>query len=73
MIIVMLMVMKMVMRMTKVAITMMMMMMIVPTCPSPDPLQAGSMASSPQTQTPSRKNPQVDKVTARQSRPGPPT
>ena len=72
MIIVMLMVMKMVMRMTKVAITMMMM-MIVPTCPSPDPLQACSMASSPQTQTPSRKNPQVDKVTARQSRPGPPT
>ena len=71
MIIVMLMVMKMVMRMTKVAITMMM--MIVPTCPSPDPLQACSMASSPQTQTPSRKNPQVDKVTARQSRPGPPT
>ena len=72
MIIVMLMVMKMVMRMTKVAITMMMM-MIVQTCPSPDPLQACSMASSPQTQTPSRKNPQVDKVTARQSRPGPPT
>ena len=72
MIIVMLMVMKMVMRMTKVAITMMMM-MIVPTCPSPDPLQACTMASSPQTQTPSRKNPQVDKVTARQSRPAPPT
>ena len=72
MVIVILKLMVMVMRMTKVAITMMMM-MIVPTCPSPDPLRACSMASSPQTQTPSRKNPQVDKVTARQSRPAPPT